>query len=178
MDAPQRWSLAQRRLHGWVAVLVILAFALSFAMVALPLSQLLAKFLAYQLHKSLGLMVLILTLWRLALRLRRAPPELADLSPFTQRAARLGQGALYTLLISVPLLGYFTAQTAPGPVPTTLFLIIPVPHLLAPDPALYARLRPIHQFAAWSLVLLAAGHAAMALRHHLQGVPLLRRIWG
>ena len=51
-------------------------------------------------------------------------------------------------------------------------------YLLAPDPALYAWLRPIHQFAAWSLVGLACVHAALAVRHEAQGVPVLRRIWG
>jgi cytochrome b561 len=175
---PERWSLPQRRLHAWGAVLVVLTLALSLAMVALPMSQLLAKFLAYQLHKTFGLLVLILTLARLGFRLTRRAPELTGLSPRTRQAARWGQAVLYTLLLVVPLLGYLTAQAAAGPVPTTLFLVIPVPHLLDPNPALYAWLRPTHQVAAWSLIVLAAAHAGLALRHHLQGVPVLGRIWG
>lgn len=176
--APERWSLAQRRLHAWGAVLVVLTLALSLAMVALPMSQLLAKFLAYQLHKTFGLLVLFLTLVRLGFRLARRAPALAGLGPRTRLAARMGQGALYGLLLLVPLLGYLTAQAAAGPVPTTIFLVIPVPHLLDPNPALYAWLRPTHQFAAWSLIVLAAAHAGLAVRHHLQGVPVLGRIWG
>lgn len=172
--APERWSLAQRRLHGWGAVLVLLTLALSLAMVALPMSQLLAKFLAYQLHKTFGLLVLILTLARLGYRLARpAPAPIAGGHP----AARIGQGVLYALLLVVPLLGYATAQAAPGPVPTTLFLVIPVPHVMAPDAALYAWLRPTHQAAAWGLVALAAGHAAMAIWHHARGMAVLRRMW-
>ena len=175
---PIRWSLAQRRLHAWGAVLVVLTLGLSLAMVALPMSQLLAKFLAYQLHKSFGLLVLILTLARLGFRLGRNAPELTELSPRGRLAARSGQALLYGLLLVVPLLGYLTAQAAAGPVPTTLFLVIPVPHMLDPDPALYVWLRPIHQVAAWTLILLAAGHAGLAVRHHSQGVKLLGRIWG
>ena len=98
-----RWSLAQRRLHGWGAALVLLTFALAFVMVALPFSQLLAKFLAYQLHKTFGLLVLFITLWRLALRARRTAPPLTGLSPRMMRAAGLGQGVLYGLLLLVPL---------------------------------------------------------------------------
>lgn len=177
-EASPRWSLAQRRLHAWGGILVVLTFALSLAMVALPMSQLLAKFLAYQLHKSFGLLVLIVTLARLLLRWRRTAPELTELSPRMRRAARLGQAVLYSLLLVVPCLGYLTAQAAAGPVPTTLFLFIPVPHLLDPNPALYAWIRPIHQFAAWSLIVLAGAHVALAVRHQLQGVPVLRRIWG
>lgn len=175
---PERWSRPQRRLHAWGAVLVVLTLGLSLVMVALPMSQLLAKFLAYQLHKTFGLLVLILTLARLGFRLARPAPVLTGLTPGRQRAARWGQGVLYALLLLVPLLGYLTAQAAAGPVPTTLFLVIPVPHLLDPDPALYAWLRPIHQAAAWSLIALAAAHASFALWHHRQGVPVLGRIWG
>lgn len=174
----ERWSRPQRRLHAWGAVLVVLTLGLSLTMVALPMSQLLAKFLAYQLHKTFGLLVLILTLARLGFRLARPAPVLTGLSPGRQRAARWGQGVLYALLLLVPLLGYLTAQAAAGPVPTTLFLVIPVPHLLDPDPALYAWLRPVHQVAAWSLIALAAAHASLALWHHRQGVPVLGRIWG
>lgn len=176
--AEERWSPAQRRLHAWGAVLVVLTLALSLAMVALPMSQLLAKFLAYQLHKTFGLLVLIVTVARLGFRLVRRAPELTGLGPRTRLAARLGQGVLYALLLLVPLLGYLTAQAAAGPVPTTLFLVIPVPHLLDPDPALYAWLRPTHQIAAWTLISLAAAHAGLALRHHWQGLPILGRIWG
>jgi len=175
---PERWSRPQRRLHAWGAVLVVLTLGLSLAMVALPMSQLLAKFLTYQLHKTFGLLVLIITLARLGYRLTRRAPELTGISPPMRRAARWGQGVLYALLLLVPLLGYLTAQAAAGPVPTTLFLVIPVPHLLEPNPALYAWLRPTHQIAAWSLIALAAAHAGLALRHHWQGVPMLERIWG
>ena len=171
-DAP-RWTRGQRRLHWWSAGLLLLAFALSFLMTALPFSQLLAKFLAYQLHKTFGLLVLALLAWRLVLR-RRAVPAHPGLSPGHRRAARVGQGVLYGLLLVVPLLGYLTAQLAPGPVPTTLFLVIPVPHILAPDPVLFGWVRPVHQAAAWALVIAACGHAAMAWWHRRQGIDLLR----
>ena len=41
------WSRAQRRLHWAVAGLVVAGFAIGIIMVALPLTQLLAKILAY-----------------------------------------------------------------------------------------------------------------------------------
>ncbi len=152
---------------------MLATLALAMLMTALPFTQLLAKFLAYQLHKTLGLLVLGLVVARLVLRGRRAAPPALGL-----RGARAGQAVLYGLLLAVPSLGYFTAQLAPGPVPTTLFLVIPVPHLLAPDPVLFEIVRPVHQAAAWALVSLAAGHAGLALWHHRHGVPVFRRIWG
>lgn len=163
------WSATQRRLHWWSAALVVAALALALLMTALPTSTLLAKFLAYQLHKSLGVMVFLLVVWRLALRARRR-------APLAEPLARLGQGLLYGLLLAVPLLGWLVAQLAPGPVPTTLFLLVPVPHLLAPDPALFTIIRPVHQAAAWLLVGLAAGHAVLGLWHLRRGLPAARRM--
>lgn len=159
-----------------MAALVCGAFVLGLVMAALPLSALLAKLVAYQLHKSLGLLVPALTLWRLGLRMRRGRPA-PDSPAWQRRAAALGHGALYLLLLVVPALGYLVASAAPGQIPTTLFLLIPVPHLLAPDEASFATLRRVHETLAWALVMLAAGHAAMALGHHRAGRDTLRRMW-
>lgn len=173
------WSRAQRRLHWTVAALVLAAFAIGLVMVALPLTQLLAKIIAYQAHKSLGLLVLPLVLWRLLLRARRGRPTPDIAIPGWQhRAAAAGHAALYALLILVPLLGYAAASTAPGQIETVLFLVLPVPHLLPADESLYETIRPVHQAAAWGLVVLAAGHAAMAVLHHRRGHATLRAMLG
>jgi cytochrome b561 len=158
-----------------VAALVLLAFGIGLIMVALPLSQLLAKIIAYQLHKTIGLLVPPLVLWRLWLRARRGRPVQDTVLPVWQRrAAAAGHVALYALLILVPLLGYLSASTAPGGIETVLFLLVPIPHVLEPDEALYESIRAVHQAAAWALVVLAAGHAAMAVLHHRRGHGTLR----
>ncbi len=170
------WSLAQRRLHWWTAAVLALTLGLALLMVWLPFSQLLAKFLAYQLHKSFGILVLLLAVARLVLRTRRTAPELQGVPAPMRRLARGGQWLFYALLLLVPTLGWLTAQAAAGPIPTTLFLMIPVPHVLGPDEALYAWLRPIHQLAAYGLLGLVAAHAGAALWHHRHGVPVFRRM--
>lgn len=171
------WSLAQRLLHWGSALLVLGTFALGLTMVALPLTRLYEKFMAYQIHKSLGLVVIALTLPRLVLRLVRGRPAWEDRLPAWQRrAAEAGHGLLYLLLLAVPGLGYLSACAAPIQVPTTLFLVVFVPHVIGPDAALYERLHEAHALAAWALVLLALGHAAMAVQHHRAGWPTLRRM--
>lgn len=179
VSSSEGWSAAQRRLHWGVAVLVLTAFAIGLVMVRLPLTLLLEKIIAYQVHKSLGLLVPPFVLWRLWLRARRGrPAEEAGIPPWQRHAAAAGHVMLYLLMLVVPALGYLAASTAPGQIETVLFLLVPVPHLLEADEALYNVIRPIHQAAAWTLVLLAAGHAAAALRHHLMGRRTLARMWG
>ncbi len=157
----------------------MLGFAIGLVMVALPLTQLLAKIIAYQVHKTIGLLVPPLVLWRLWLRARRGrPPEDPGLPAWQHSAARLGHAALYALLLVVPVLGYLSASTAPGQIETVMFLLVPIPHVLEPDEASYETLRAIHQVLAWSLVVLAAGHATVAVIHHRRGHSVLAHMLG
>jgi cytochrome b561 len=172
------WSRAQRRLHWGTPTLVVLGFALAWVMVAVPLRALLVKFLLYQAHKTVGLLVLGLTLVRLALRLRRGRPAWgADLPAWQRRAAGCMHLALYALLLVVPMVGYFTAATAPARVPTLFLLLIPVPHLVDTSPAAFAALRAVHRALAILLVCLAGAHALAALINHLRGRRGLVAMW-
>jgi cytochrome b561 len=175
---PGLWSRAQRRLHWWTAALVGLGFILGWLMVAVPLRALLAKFLLYQMHKTLGLLVLLLTLVRLTVRLRRGRPAWdAGLPAWQYRAAGWMHLALFGLLLVVPVLGYLTAATAPAQVPTLFLGVLPVPHLLGADPARFAALRQVHRALAILLVVLAGAHALAALANHLRGHRGLVAMW-
>jgi cytochrome b561 len=172
------WTPAQRRLHWWTAALVFLAAPLGFLKVAVPLSELLAKFLLYQLHKSIGITVLLLVAARLVLRaIEGRPPWDAAVPERQQKLAAMMHALLYLLLIATPVLSYLVAATAPAQVPTFFLLLINVPHLLATDAGRYAVLMPIHRAAAILLVALAVGHAVAAQQHHLRGRVTLTRMW-
>ena len=171
------WRLAQRRLH-WVSAALVLGNAvLAWWMIRLPFRALLEKFLAYQLHKSVGLLVLVLLGWRLALRARWGRPALVVVSDWQRRAAAILQALLYGLLGAVPVVGFLAAAAAPGSVPTTFFLLIVLPRPYGPDPVLYARLRLLHLVLALVLLGLAFGHAAAAFLHHRKGRNVLRLMW-
>jgi len=172
------WGWTQRGMHWASAMLVLLGFVVGWIMVAVPFRPLLLKFALYQAHKTIGLLVLALTLGRLVLRgMRGRAAWDAGLSPLQRRLARLGQGVLYGLLLAVPVLGYLTAAAAPIRIPTLLFGVIAVPHVIGVDAAVFAWLRPIHRGAAVALVGLACGHAMMAISHHRAGRDVLRRMW-
>jgi len=148
-------------------------------MVAVPLRELLLKFLLYQLHKTIGLTVFGLALYRLGIRARVRRPNWDPHLAAWQRCAAAGMHAtLYLLLLAVPVLGYFTAALAPAGVPTLFLGLIPIPHLVAPDAKWFAVVRQVHRWAAVLLVASAAAHAGAALEHHRRGRSVLRRMWG
>lgn len=172
------WTRAQRALHWWNALFVLAGFAIAWAMVAVPLAQLLLKFVLFQVHKTLGILAFLAALTRLGLRARygRPLPD-AALPSWQHRAAALAHGALYVLLMVTPMLGYLTASLAPLRIPTLFFGVIPLPALTAPSEQWFPIVFAVHRAFAIALVTLAAGHAAAAIRHHLLGRSVLIRMW-
>ncbi len=176
-ERPASWSRAQRLLHWSIAALVLITAPMAIVMVALPFTQLLLKFLLYQAHKTIGIMVLLLALAQLGMHWRRGRPEHDPPLPrWQRRAAAAVHAVLLALLLAVPVLGYLSAAAAPVRIPTLLFGVVPVPHVIGTDAATFAVLRRAHLALAVLLVGLALGHAAMALRHHRRGHATLTRM--
>jgi cytochrome b561 len=137
-------------------------------------------FRAYQLHKSIGLTVLALSLARLGWRLLNPPPPLPAAMPAWERiAAAATHWAFYALMIALPLSGwtYVSAgwsihENAALAVETRWFGLFTVPHLFGLDQASEATrasaaetaLRA-HWLLAWGALLLLALHVAAALKH-------------
>lgn len=177
-DVPGRWSPAQRRLHWATALLILLAFPIAWVMAAVPFEDLLLKFLLFQVHKTLGLMVLLAAVARIVIRLRRGRAWWDDeLTDWQRKAAQRLHTALYVLILVVPVLGYFVACTAPVEIPTLFLGVIPVPAIVGVSKVWFPVLLDLHRAAAITLVLLATGHAAAAVQHHRRGRAVLRRMW-
>jgi len=178
LERPASWSRVQRILHWTIAALVLLAAPMGVYMVALPFRQLLLKFLLYQLHKTIGIAAFALALSQLALRWRRGRPDWVDgLPEWQRRAASAVHAALVGLLCATPILGYLTAATAPARIPTLFLGVIPVPHVVGTNFAWFAVLRQVHLALALLLVVLAFGHALMAVHHDRAGNRTLARMW-
>lgn len=135
----------------------------------------------FQLHKSIGLTILGLTVLRIGWRLtHRAPPLPEDMKGWEAFLARATQFAFYGLLLALPLTGwlYVSAGWAVGVdralgVATSWFGLLPVPHLPGvPELAMEARralafqAMGAHSLMAWGAVVLVGLHAGAALKHH------------
>jgi cytochrome b561 len=166
-----RYTAVAIILH-WVMALGVLALAaIGLVMVHLniPLQR---KFELYQLHKSIGVTILLAALLRMGWRLKHKPPELPAHMPSLERAAAVGGHLiLYFFLFALPLTGWALVSASVLRIPTILYGVMPWPHLpilptLTHKAPVEAFLKRIHAYGAWTLIAIVAGHAGAALRHH------------
>lgn len=198
-ESRSRYSMVAIILHWAIALGIVLMIPLGWWMsdaVTDP-AQAGRVFKAYQLHKSIGLTILVLSVLRLAWRLtHRFPPLPLAMPGWEKAAARASHILLYTIILIMPLTGWIyvsagwnAAMNMPFPVPTFWFGLFQWPHLpgLADAaPATRASVAgtaiAVHSTLAWGAVILVAVHAAAAIKHHLidaddvltRMVPLLR----
>ncbi|KGB56367.1 YceI [Sphingopyxis sp. LC81] len=169
----QRYSYTAITLHWLIALLLAFQIALGWALEGNNSPELFAR---YQLHKSIGITILLLSLARLAARLFTPRPPASDGPAWTRALASTVHGLFYLVMILGPITGWLLVSTARVQVPTLLYGIIPWPHLPVGrgwhEPA-----ESIHGAMAWLAIGLFALHIAGALRHQwLLGKPELQRM--
>lgn len=132
-------------------------------------------FAVFQLHKSVGITILLLTLVRIAWRLtHRPPPYPATLRPLDVALARTVHAAFYLLLLGLPLSGWLIVSSSKVAVPTFLYGTIPWPHVPGVATLSAAHKATVNDLAArthvvlvWSALAAILLHVAGALKHQL-----------
>lgn len=159
----ERWGSVAKAFHWTIVLLILVQGTIGLVMVDLPKRP--GVIPVYDFHKSLGLTILALAVLRLAWRAFDRRPEFpAAIAPWQVTAARAGHALLYLLLFAVPLSGWWFDSVA-ALRPLYWFGLIEVPHLTGPDKALKDRIAELHEILFWTLIAVAAAHAAIALHH-------------
>lgn len=137
------YSRTQIILHWLTAVAVVTAFVTHDAMILIAAETRDAGGAPFPtIHTAAGSLAMILILVRLWLRRKHGAPAPQG-SEFNRKAAELGHRVLYALVIIVPILG---GATWFGGIEA---------------------LTPVHRWLARLLMLLALGHALMAIWHQV-----------
>ncbi len=157
-------------LHWLSAGLILYLLWLGWQMVDLPKGA--ERSAAYNLHKSFGLLSLLLLALRLAWR-RRSPPPPALESGASARLAAAAHLGLYLFLLAAPLAGFLASAFTQYPLK---FFGWPLPRLFAPDEQLNALFKSLHFALVWSGAVLVALHLAGVVRHLAHGQPILQRM--
>jgi cytochrome b561 len=161
------------RLMHWLTVLMLVGgFALVWSVGWLPVGP--ARMQAVGLHRTMGLLVLVITLLRVCWRVAdRRPPGIGT-SRWIWAAGGVHATLLASLLI-VPLLGWAYTNARGHPV---LLLGIQLPSLVFKDQYFSRVAIGTHEFLAYALLALIGVHVAAALWHHLVlRDATLKRMW-
>jgi cytochrome b561 len=160
-----RYTSTARILHWLVAGLIVLQFILANLAERADDAGLAVRQLALLAnHKSVGISILALAIFRLAWRLLVSPPELPKTVAHWQlRASQLSHWLLYGLIFLLPISGWLMSSASAYSV--SWFNLVPLPDFVAADPELKELFRGIHELLGKALFIIASVHILAALKH-------------
>lgn len=169
---PRRYSSVAIFLHWTIAALIAWNLVLGFRMHA---ATGLRQFNLFQLHKSIGISILLLSVGRLLWRIgHRPPPFASDMKAWEKTLAQFVHASLYSIMIFMPLTGWILVSTSSLNIPTLLFQVVPWPYLpgfhdldSVAKSQLNAGFGWTHMVLAWGALALIALHLGGVLKHLL-----------
>jgi len=160
--------------HWTVAACILAAVALALSLEIIPEGP--TNDAVFAIHKSVGLVILLLTLARALWRFTHPAPALPPLPAWQRHSSQAVHLLLYVMAIIMPVSGYI-AVAARGR--ETVFLgLMAVPRWVPLDRRLAHQAETVHVVSQYVLYGLLAAHVGAALYHHFvvhDGV--LRRMW-
>jgi cytochrome b561 len=174
-DRTARYTKTAIALHWIVAFAVIAQIALGWWMQEIPKIPVGPRVDAYNLHKSIGMTILILMALRLAWRGTHRPPTLPSMPAWQARAAHVVHWLLYACLFVQPITGYLGSAVSGYPV---RYFGIVLPAWTARNDELKDLLSIMHLVNNCILLCAIALHVGAALKHQfIDRDGLLRRMW-
>jgi cytochrome b561 len=173
-------AVRYRRIVMWIhwitAILVLTQVYIGFTFHHLPRGTAERDFF-FGWHKTLGALVLLLALARLALRLMNPPPPYPSDYPKWQRFVAVWNHRLfYMLLVGLPLTGLaaVSGRAADGWVPLQLGLKLPAIPGIAPE----NDFGDVHEVLVWTTLALVVLHVSAALYNQfLSPTNVADRMW-
>ena len=158
----RQWGSVARTFHWLMALLIIGNGALGLYMHELNPSM--DKISIYAIHKSIGLTVLALFLLRLSWRWFDPRPRDLPMARWQKLAAHAAHGALYLLMLAMPLSGWLFNSAHGNPLQWFKFFNLPA--LVEQNEDLADFFGDAHETLFWILVAVLVAHVGGALMHH------------
>ncbi|NUY55838.1 cytochrome b [Salinivibrio sp. EAGSL] len=164
MTPKNSYDRVMRTLH-WLSSLVIVGlFAVGLWMVDLSYYSSWYQ-TAPHWHKSIGILLAITTVGRLVWKATHTMPTVEG-KAWERKAATAGHHTIYLLLITLFVSGYLISTSDGRGIDVFTWFTVPSAGELFPNQSDIAG--DIHYYVAITLIVLAAGHAIMALKHHFK----------
>jgi len=169
-----RYTLPAVVLHWLIAIAVIFMVALGWWMQSIPKLPPGPRVNAFNLHKSIGMTVLMLMVLRLAWRASHPSPPLPPMPRWQARAAWISHRLLYLCLFVMPFSG----------ISASLFSGYPIRYFGYALPVWFARndgvseiFYAIHFATSCILIATVVLHIAAVIKHHREGNGVMWRMW-
>jgi len=157
-----RYGAVSRILHWLMALLIFVMLLIGWTIDRIPREW---KMVSLGIHKSLGIIILVLVIARFGWRLYNAPPPFPKfMARWEKTAAVAVHYLLYGFLLAMPLTGW--AMTSAKGRPVVFLGIIQLPGLVDKDRELGKWLEEIHGDLASLLTATVILHAMAALHHY------------
>lgn len=164
----KKYHILMRLMHWLMAVLIICMICLGWYMSDLPKEDPL-KGVLVGLHKSFGVLLLVLFLLRVVSRVVLVIPPLPDTMALVERRlAHVGHGTLYILMAVIPLSGYAMSNMYGYGV--SVFGLA-MPKLFPANKELAAIAREAHELLPYVLLVVLIIHVAAVIKHRFFDKP-------
>lgn len=164
-----KYPLTSRILHWLMAAIILFLLGLGIYMTDFMSKEAPNRMEIYNLHKSLGALVLVLIAIRILNRLTFKAPAFPDSLPKIEKiAAHLAHFALYFLMIAMPLSGFLMSNSFGYPVN---FFGIELPMLMEKNLELAPLIHESHTIFGYSLIAVIALHVLGVIKHRFFDIP-------
>jgi cytochrome b561 len=173
-DTLEGYGIVSRLFHWLMAAAIIAMFVLGVWMVRLDYYSPYYN-AAPDLHRSLGILLLLALLVRWMWRAANPKPSTDELAPLERKLSYFVHWGFYVLMLALMLSGYLIST--PDGQPINVFGWFSMPSFIR-MPGLEDRAGYIHRILAYAVVALAVVHALAALKHHyVDKSTILKRMW-
>lgn len=155
----QKYDATTIVLHWLIALILVGNGVLALVIDAWPKDQ---RPPIVNLHAVFGVLLLALTLWRIANRVAKPTPPLPPGPAWMEMASKAAQGLLYLLTLLLPISGMVMMQLRGRGVD---FGIFQIPVMLTENRDTARSVKEVHELMFWGAMAIAGLHALAALWH-------------
>ena len=164
------YNAVAKSLHWIIALLILCLLVMGWTMDDIPNGP--DKFWVFQLHKSFGITVLLLSVFRLVWRImHRAPPLPVGTPKWEIGAAHMTHALFYVMIIGMPLSGWAMVSASALNIPTMLYGVVHWPNMpiistMENKKHIGHLFGEMHELGGFVMAGLIALHVGAALKHH------------
>jgi cytochrome b561 len=177
-SGPRAYGRFEVATHWFLAISVFFLFVSSWWMLALPLPSEDVRYreFPFQLHKNLGISIMLLLIAMATIRIlqRQAVAAVPAETPLMRTTRIGGHIALYILIFAVCITGYMSSSYSGWG--TSFWWLVDLPYWGHENEELNQLYSDLHLWSCWGLLLAMAAHIGAALLHAFRDDGVVRRI--